>query len=1830
MNNVARVLCQLVVEYHESVKSGGVECRVAIPGLTDSIAGQLHEALRAAGLPSFLIVPEGMQPSEADFRLRAEGLTSLRRGDMIIVAWPGELSRIQDSVIGAGGTIRNFAFTDDWPWLDDSNEYFQFHGPFVSALLDTWGASGPDREWLKTLIAGVLDSTQASVGRENLILDDVLSSFSPSLYPELVLLREKFLFHVGIPLPAEASNSPNWEADTLLAQYWSTSKLISDARLDINTRADVIERLRDIVPEETRFQQIEGEVQGLLDGLAENAEKQFGGLLVLRGCWGNGSLRWTALPLELLHQLFDRTAGSGNEIIVLQVRAQDELFSLEKKKAIVFENEPIGFAIKYSGVDPADVPSATIRIVQGNKELHSQKCQGIFDTIEVEVDFAEVFGNAARRRKIRIQLLVGQKVVAEQSVTLYPCGSKSPLLIVSRPKFDVYTAEENFEDGEDPAELIEVAAPISILAIINSPDRDVTVEINQSQVQLEADGREPRVLKFPTAIDPSNSVSGTVNIRAVSGNIGVLMNVEAAEFERGDFTLEREFVLRLSEGSATKVTQLISIFTGSAREPYAGLGGLNDATRARSVYAKAFEDPSSKGLPILGNLLHRPTDVVPEVKGWVGVCPGVDAGRLGKIDPAAGIQDLVEKYGAARRAVIDEVTNGLSLADDRWPKYAWYPVYVDRHRAKLEGLLVEYLNVYGEILQFLSVPAPGLKWEECFVLSALDCVVHWSNDVLDARAMLVGPWHPLVVAKRFMVQASLLASARRFVSKRPSSQSNRLVTLLDQVNSVRWMHMLDPSSISFGLGYVSSTSDPGWLLAISAQSLESDAVMQLILSLRNDLDLEVSMVPVARELMASSHLRNFQKAYPTRRAIALSASPIYSNDRIVESAEKILYDGEEPSSLGRMLPGGIHLFLDDSKVLPETAWRSPPVCIYSANTSSKWSDAYKDINLLPPGKSRVSSSNGLEHRLARGAGDMAAFFSPVKRMSVGAHGIPSSLAFERDTKSRDGGGLDGAFVHVLWRSGELGKRPVFAGWSVELPENLDYLWNVIPGGQVDPAVLVQYAKIGFETDQARVLWDYKLSLSGSTNSYFVLSQVPKSISAALNGSAVFSGQDVALKIIRELAEVGLAIGGESLRSGSKALGVIGLVAAIRLLGGTTAIKGAFKNDSLGRGFLLPVDSFKELLGAGLETAEGFDGRYADLIALQLTMGNDERLVVSFAAVECKYCSGTFSDGDASAALEQAARTYERLFEVADTARSPSGIPERLALLELISFGLRLNPATNDEVLSVEQLMLQRLLDGEFDIAVPNPKTIVVITECQGRTASWASQGGLVVRLAPGHWPGISDSEAVQSVAGRVAEIFSSVKSALVSLPEPGSVSASSTPEDRVSPQTTLPTNAQVETAAVSTEGIAQPEDSKHVAPPGDTLGRLAPILVGTDEGRRQVLYDPQSEKRPLENYNMMITGSSGKGKTQLVKTLIAELRRQKRNVLILDFKNDFATDIGFLTLSALSCRYITFEGLPYNPLIPMPITHPQTKQAVLQISQHISGIASVLAKTFGLGAQQEASLKEAVRDAYRDRGFDPVGNVRYNPDADFPDFNDVGEKLRVSNPTAYSRMDPLFDLGVFQSASRGKTFEAMLQGASVVDLSQIQSDAIKNAIAKIVILSAHAYYNARPHSGVLRQFFVFDEAHRVLDTEFLVKFVRECRAYGVGVLLSSQNPSDFPAETSASLNTKILHGNGTEKERVRDILATLGATVEESVIAQMGLFDAYVSSPHYSATRFRTLSYPHYLVLEAIRRKPNVARQVLQVEGVVTERLSIGYLLAGLLEMGLVVETGNGLQARSG
>ena len=711
------------------------------------------------------------------------------------------------------------------------------------------------------------------------------------------------------------------------------------------------------------------------------------------------------------------------------------------------------------------------------------------------------------------------------------------------------------------------------------------------------------------------------------------------------------------------------------------------------------------------------------------------------------------------------------------------------------------------------------------------------------------------------------------------------------------------------------------------------------------------------------------------------------------------------------------------------------------------------------------------------------------------------------------------------------------------------------------------------------------------------------------------------------------------------MGVIGLVGTIRLFNGTGGnAKGAFLQGQKCVGFLIPIDSFESFFGSksgsGTEIDEHF--RRSDLLAIQLVLpiNGNCRLGIYACGIESKFVSRSLSQTKALEALEQAQASLEQFRALVEVSLKHGAMPERLGLLAILRFGLRISsPSKQDEIQSwieTERQIFQAVLQGQYEYRQAVCNAVVVSTEGQfpGSAEAKNLPSGMWIRINKKHWPGVSDTPQLNEIREQLFRLFGipenickqhgnieELPSSRRVVPEPSIV----TPTPVVSveeKQTPIEEIDNTRLVKVRT-GTQSSGNSKVVIPINNdrTEKHLKKILLGVDDGRRSVYLDPQSPIDPLNNLNLMVSGSSGTGKTQLLKYLICKIREQGKNVFILDFKNDFASDPVFAERASLKRCFVNFDGMPFNPLIAYPVKHPDTGELLMQIGQHISGITSVLKRTYGLGVQQQIAVKNAISDAFSSMSISPTGTSKFNPSMVFPTMDNVGKILKDSYPSAYNRLDPLFTLDLFRELYREDSFQSLVNCSMILNLSQIPSEEIKNALSELIVLSAHSYYNTQIHSGLIRQVLIFDEAHRILRSDFVAMLVRECRAYGVSTILSSQYPTDFPGEISSSMATKILYSNGRDVEKVHEIIQLIGCGGREAEVSNLDRFQAFIDNRHYPHTLIRTMNYPIYIIwCHLLQHKKATRGEIVNLKGIDTKKLPIEYLVGEIERLGLAEE----------
>ena len=326
------------------------------------------------------------------------------------------------------------------------------------------------------------------------------------------------------------------------------------------------------------------------------------------------------------------------------------------------------------------------------------------------------------------------------------------------------------------------------------------------------------------------------------------------------------------------------------------------------------------------------------------------------------------------------------------------------------------------------------------------------------------------------------------------------------------------------------------------------------------------------------------------------------------------------------------------------------------------------------------------------------------------------------------------------------------------------------------------------------------------------------------------------------------------------------------------------------------------------------------------------------------------------------------------------------------------------------------------------------------------------------------------------------------------------------------------------------------------------ILVGhTQSGHREVIFEPNNTKM-VSHPNMGIIGTMGTGKTQFARSVIAQFTKESiHNVggkpvglLVFDYKGDYK-DKEFLNAVSGTCYKFNY---PFNPL-------------KLVVNDEVEGmnlpaitadrIADSFAKAYGLGLKQQSNIKQVIIDTYKDAGITKDPSSWNNP---VPTMELVIEKYFETydaNDKAFALFDKLRDYTIFTSDNSNcvSLFE-WLDSVRVIDLTLYPDDTKKVIVSLILDLF---YAEMRQLGGSkqkdgfreLRAMIMVDEAHQFLKKDFnsFRSIISEGRMFGVGMILSTQNVSDFKTSkedySQFILSWVIHHVNSISKAEIANI-----------------------------------------------------------------------------------------------
>ena len=350
------------------------------------------------------------------------------------------------------------------------------------------------------------------------------------------------------------------------------------------------------------------------------------------------------------------------------------------------------------------------------------------------------------------------------------------------------------------------------------------------------------------------------------------------------------------------------------------------------------------------------------------------------------------------------------------------------------------------------------------------------------------------------------------------------------------------------------------------------------------------------------------------------------------------------------------------------------------------------------------------------------------------------------------------------------------------------------------------------------------------------------------------------------------------------------------------------------------------------------------------------------------------------------------------------------------------------------------------------------------------------------------------------------------------------------------------------EHFSDSEQKVKVACNQENTSHSIKIQVGHSlSGHREVVYEPNNTKM-VSHPNMGIIGTMGTGKTQFARSVIAQFSKESiHNVggkpvgmLVFDYKGDYK-DKEFLDAVDGTCYKFNY---PFNPL-------------KLVVNDEVEGmnlpaitadrIADSFAKAYGLGLKQQSNIKQIIIDTYKDAGITKEPSTW---EKSVPTMEQVIEKYfdtYDANDKAFALFDKLRDYTIFTTDNSNcvSLFE-WLNSVRVIDLTLYPDDTKKVIVSLILDLfyaEMRQLGGSKQENGFreLRAMIMVDEAHQFLKKDFnsFRSIISEGRMFGVGMILSTQNVSDFKTSkedySQFILSWVIHHVNSISKAELANI-----------------------------------------------------------------------------------------------
>jgi hypothetical protein len=324
---------------------------------------------------------------------------------------------------------------------------------------------------------------------------------------------------------------------------------------------------------------------------------------------------------------------------------------------------------------------------------------------------------------------------------------------------------------------------------------------------------------------------------------------------------------------------------------------------------------------------------------------------------------------------------------------------------------------------------------------------------------------------------------------------------------------------------------------------------------------------------------------------------------------------------------------------------------------------------------------------------------------------------------------------------------------------------------------------------------------------------------------------------------------------------------------------------------------------------------------------------------------------------------------------------------------------------------------------------------------------------------------------------------------------------------TSPASAPMEIAPGAFENTDTPQPTTVST---EQLG-VPVVPLGDARGGQTVNWSPSIASNP----HLMIAGLPGMGKTTCLINICRQLVAGNVMPIVFSYHDDIDEKLAaeFPNLSCSDGRSLGFN--------PMRVTHDGPLAHVESAGQ----LRDIFAAIFpDLGDLQLEQLRGAIKASYQELGWGNGATAGLQP----PPFRRFVELLRqpkrpdTRTQTLLARLSELDDFEFFRGEQGAKSLLDSTQ-PQILRVHASKSDAVQRAYASFALYSIYQDMFRRGRPDRITHAVIFDEAHRAAKLKLIPTMAKECRKYGLTMIVASQEAKDFDSSLySAIANYLIL------------------------------------------------------------------------------------------------------------